>query len=106
NQLALPAPDRHHRVNRLQPGLQRLLDRGAIHDAWRDTLDWRELLALDRPLAIDRLAECVHDAAQQFLADGHRDDAARALDRIAFLDLLELAEEHGADAFLFEVQRD
>ena len=29
-----------------------------------------------------------------------------ALDEIAFFDLLELAEQHGADALFFEVQRD
>jgi hypothetical protein len=37
---------------------------------------------------------------------GHRDDAAGALDRIAFLDREVLAEQHGADAVLFEIQRD
>ena len=60
----------------------------------------------DRALAVDRLAERVDDAAEQLVADRHRDDAAGALDRVAFLDLRELAEEHGADAVLFEVQRD
>ena len=42
----------------------------------------------------------------QLLADRHRDDPVRALDRVAFLDFLVVAEEHRADAFLFEVQRD
>ena len=60
----------------------------------------------DRALAVDRLAERVDDAAEQLVADRHRDDAAGALDRVAFLDLLELAEQHRADALLFEVQRD
>ena len=60
----------------------------------------------DRALAVDRLAERVDDAADQLFADRHRDDAAGPLDRVAFLDVRELAEQHGADAFLFEVQRD
>ena len=60
----------------------------------------------DRALAVDRLAECVHDAPEQLLADRHRDDAAGPLHQVAFLDLLELAEQHGADALLFQVQRD
>ena len=60
----------------------------------------------DRALAVDRLAERVDDAAEQLVADRHRDDAAGALDLVAFLDLRELAEQHGADALLFEVQRD
>ena len=63
-------------------------------------------LRQDRALAVDRLAERVDDAAEHLFADRHRDDAAGALDRIAFLDLAVLAEQHGADAVLFEVQRD
>ena len=60
----------------------------------------------DRALAVDRLAERVDHAAEHLVADRHRDDAAGALDRVAFLDLRVVAEEHGADAVLFEVQRD
>ena len=106
DQLALAAADRHHRVDRLQARLQRLLHRLPIDDAGREPLDRRELLRGDRALAVDRLAERVDDAAEHLVADRHRDDAAGPLDHVAFLDLLELAEEHRADAFLFEVQRD
>ena len=72
----------------------------------RDALDRRELLGEDRALAVDRLAERVDDAAEHLFADRHRDDAAGALDRVAFLDRAVLAEQHRADAVLFEVQRD
>ena len=72
----------------------------------REALDRQELLRGDRSLAVDRLAERVDDAAEHLLADRHRDDAAGALDRIAFLDLGVLAEQHRADAVLFEVERD
>ncbi len=65
-----------------------------------------DLLRDDRALAVDRLAERVDHAAEQLVADRHRDDAAGALHEIAFFDLLELAEEHRADALFFEVQRD
>ena len=82
------------------------LHRLPIDDAGRDALDRRELLRRDRALAVDRLAERVDDAAEQLVADRHRDDAAGALDGVAFLDLRELAEQHRADALLFEVQRD
>ena len=77
-----------------------------IDDARREPLDRHELLRRDRALAVDRLAERVHDAADQLVADRHRDDAARALDDVAFLDVRRVAEEHRADALLFEVQRD
>ena len=62
--------------------------------------------ACDRTLAVDRLAERVDDAADHLVADRHRDDAARPLDGVAFLDVRRVAEQHGADALLFEVQRD
>ena len=106
DQLALAAADRHHAVDRLEAGLQRLLDRRPIDDARREALDRHELLRRDRALAVDRLAERVHDAADHFVADRHGNDAARALDRVAFLDVPRLAQQHGADALLFQVQRD
>ena len=81
DQLALTAADRHHRVDRLEAGLQRLFHRLAIDDAGREALDRRELLRRDRPLAVDRLAERVHHAPEQLLADRHGDDAAGPLDR-------------------------
>ena len=77
-----------------------------IDDAGREALDWRELLGRNRPLAVQRLTERVHHAAEHFVADRHRDDAAGAFDEIPFLDVLEFAEQHRADAFLLEVQRD
>src|SRR5262249_7522831 len=73
-------------------------------DAGRQTLDRRELLRHDRALAVNRLAQRVDDASEQRVADRDGDDAAGPLDRIAFFDLLELAEEPGADALLFQVQ--
>src|SRR5439155_9077244 len=106
DQLALPAADRHHRVDRLEPGLQRLFHALPIHDARRETLDRRELRRRNRTLAVDRLSERVDDTAEHLVTDGHRDDAARAFHEVPFLDLLVLAEQHRAHAFLFEVERD
>ena len=106
DQLALSATDGHHRVDRLEPGLERLANRLTIDDARRNALDGHEGLGRDRTLAVDRLAERVDHAAEQLLADRHRDDAAGPLDDVAFLDLGVLAEQHRADAVLFEVQRD
>src|SRR6185295_768433 len=91
DELALAAADRHHGVDGLEAGLQRLLDRLAIDDTGRQALDRRELLRENRALAVDRLAEGVDHAAEQLVADRHRDDAPRPLDDVAFLDVLELA---------------
>src|SRR5262249_23881661 len=60
----------------------------------------------DWPFTIDRLAQRVDDAAEELVANRNRNDPAGALDRVAFLDLFELAEQHCANALLFEIQRD
>src|SRR5690606_27575289 len=60
DQLTLAATDRDHRVDRLDPGLERLLDRLAKHDTGGDDVDEAPSLdRLDRALAVDRLAEGV-----------------------------------------------
>ncbi len=104
DQLALSAADRDHRVDRLDAGLHRLLDRLTSDDAGRDPLDRIELFRGDRPLAVERDAERVHDAADELLADGHRDDAARPLDGVALVDLRRLAHQDAADVVLLEVE--
>ena len=89
-----------------KPGLHRLRHRLAPDDAGRDLLDDVGFLRVDRALAVDRLAERVDDAADQLGADRHFENAARALDGVAFGDVLVLAEHHRADRIALEVQRE
>src|SRR6185437_11387001 len=58
-----------------------------------------------RPLAVDRIAKRVDDAAQQALADWNLDDGAGALDGLAFRDLAVRAENDDADVVVFEIER-
>src|SRR3546814_13138049 len=81
------------------------MDRLARDDARRLDLDATALIADDRPLAVDRIAEAIDAAAQQALADRHVDDRAGALDVVAFLDLGIRAEDHDADIVGLEVER-
>ena len=60
---------------------------------------------LDRPLAVDRLAQHVHHAAQQPLADRHLEQAARGLDLGALGHFGKIAQQHAADLGFLEVQR-
>ena len=100
-----PRPIGHHRVDRLQAGLHRLVHRLARDHARGDLLDHVRHLGVDRALAVDRLAERVDHAADQLGADRHFQDAARALDGVAFGDVLVLAQDHRADRVALEVQR-
>src|SRR5579862_1707332 len=105
DQLALSASDRHHRVNRLVTGLNRLADRLSVDDARRHALDGSRTLGIDRALAIDRLPERVHYAAEQLGAYGHFEDAASGLDRVTFGQMLVVTQHDRADRVLLEVQR-
>ena len=57
------------------------------------------------PLPSIGLTERVDDAAEQRLADGHLENAARGLHGVALGDVLVLAEHHRADGILLEVER-
>src|ERR1700741_3930764 len=67
--------------------------------------DARALVALDRPLAVDRIAERIDHAAEQALADRHVHDGAGALDGLALLDVALAAEDHDADVVGLEIER-
>src|SRR5436190_8977911 len=104
DQLALPAADRDHRVDRLQARLERLLHRLAVDDARRLELHPAGLGRLDRALAVERLAERVDDPPDQRLADRNAGHTPGPLDDLALLDVLPGTEERGADVVLLEVE--
>ena len=106
DQLALPAADRDHRVDRLEPRLERLDDGLALDHARRLELEGAVLGRLDRAQAVERIAERVDDAAEKALADRDAHHLAGAADRLALLDVLPLAEERDADVVLLQVERD
>ena len=106
DQLPLTTSDRDHRVDGLQPRLERLLHGLALDDAWRLELDRTALLRLDRTLAVERIPERVDDAPDESLADRHARQEARPLHRLALLDLLPVAEERGAHVVRLEIERE
>src|SRR5690606_38955689 len=65
DQFALTAADRHHRVDRLDAGLQRLVHGLTGDHTGGDLLDGRRQLGVDRALAIDGLTQSVDHAANQ-----------------------------------------
>ena len=106
DQLALTAADRDHRVDRLEAGLQWLGDGLALNHAGRLELERTHSGGLDRPLAVERVAERVDDAAEHPLADRDAHHLAGAAHRLALLDELPLAEERHPDVVLLEVEGD
>ena len=104
DQLTLTAADRHHRVKGLQAGMNRLGNGLTIDDARGDLFDNVKFLGFNRPLAVNRLAERVDNAADQLAADRNRKNAAGGLHRVAFGNTFVVAENNGADGIAFEVQ--
>src|SRR3984893_9219287 len=105
DQFALAAADRDQRIDRLQPGRHRFVDRFAWNDAGRLDVNPLAFRRLDRALAVDRIAERIDHAAEQALADRGIDDGAGALDGLGVLALAVCAEDHDADVVGFEVER-
>src|SRR5712664_4182544 len=105
DQLALATADRDQRIDRLQAGRHRLVDRLARNDAGRLDVDALAFRRLDRALAVDRIAERIDHAAEQTLADRSVDDGAGALDGLTFHDLAVGAEDHDADVVGLKVER-
>jgi hypothetical protein len=103
--LALAAADRDQRVDGLEAGRHRLMHRLARNDAGSLDVDARTLVAPDRALAVDRVAESVDNAAEQARTHRNVNDGAGPLDGVAFLDVAVGAEDDDADIVGLKVQR-
>ncbi len=103
DQFALASADRNHAIDCLDAGLHRLLHGLPFDDARSQAFDGVELIGEDRPFSIDRLAESVDHTANQRFANRNRHDAARALDFVAFPEVLVFAEQHRAHLVFFQV---
>src|SRR6185312_740183 len=105
DELALAAADRHQRIDRLEPGLHRLMHGFARNDTRRLDLDAGARDVLERPLAVDGIAERIDHPAEQPAAHRHVDDGAGALHRVALADAAVIAEDDDADVVALEVER-
>ncbi len=101
----MPAADREHGVDRLDAGLHGLVYALACNHVGRDAFDGPELGSVDRALAVDGLAERVHNAADQRISDGNLGDATRGSRLVALFDFGVVAQHYTADRIFFKVQR-
>src|SRR5690606_3907303 len=91
---ALPASARQHGVDRAHAGPDGRPDRLARHGIERVRAERRLIDGAERPLAVDRPAETVDDAAEQRRAHGHGERVAARDDRIARADAGGVAKRH------------
>ena len=107
DELALAATDGYHRVNGLDARLQRLFHR-LPEDYLRRLALQRHLIqvAIDVPLAVQRLAQRIDHAADNAFAHTDRSYSARPFHRVAFSDVLGRTHQHYADAVLLQVHHD
>ena len=104
DQLTLPPADRGHGIDGLDTGLHGLGHRLAADDARSLDLHAAGLGAGDRAFAVDGLAQRVHHAAQEGVADRHRLDPAGRLDGLLLFEAVHLAQDDGADGVLVQVE--
>src|SRR4051812_35011674 len=82
DELALAATYGNHGIDGLKASLNRLRHRLTCDHAGGDLLDDIGHLGVDRPLAVDGLAQRVHHAPEKLRTDRHGKDLAGAFDRI------------------------
>ena len=105
DQLALATAYRDHGVDRLVAGLYRLVYRLTPDHARSDLLDRVGGLGVDRAFAVDRIAQCIDYATQQFRTNRNLQDAPGALGVHAFGEALVFTQDHGTHGILLQVQR-
>jgi hypothetical protein len=105
DELALAAADGNHRVNRLDPRLERRVHGLARGDVRGNDFDGAVLLGRDGAAPVHWLAERVDDTPDEGLPDGHGDNPPGALDGVPFFDGVGSGEEDDPDFFGGEVKR-
>ena len=74
-----------------------------IDDAGSGHFDGAVAFGFDGTLAVDGLAQCVDNAADQALANGNGNDTAGTLDGVAFLNTLVSTQDNDGDGILVQV---
>ena len=103
DQLTLTAADRHHGVDGLKTGLNRLINRLTFNNARGDLFDHVVGLRIDRALAVNRLTQGVDHTANQLRADGNLKNTTRRTDGIAFRNMGVFTENNRADGVTLQV---
>ena len=93
DQLTLTATDRNHRVDCLQTGLQRLVNRLTLGHAGSLQLQCAATFSLNGAQVIDRVTEGVNNATEVRVANGHREDLTGAVYDLALFNTGEVTQD-------------
>jgi hypothetical protein len=104
DQLTLATANWHHGIDGLETSLHRLVDGTTRQDAGSLDRGTATFSSLDRPLAIDGVAESVDDTAEKAWSDRDIDDLTSTLDGITFLDETIVTEDGDTDVVGLQVQ--
>src|SRR5699024_5676016 len=105
NQLTLTAADRNECIDRLDSGLQRLINRFTVHNTWCWGFNRPCFRCFNRPLSIYWLTEWIDNTSQEFLTDGDFHNSSRTAYFIAFFNISKRTEDNNTDVGLFKVLR-
>ena len=94
DQLTLTATDRNHRVDCLQTGLQRLVNRLTLGHAGSLQLQCAAAFSLNGAQVIDRVTEGVNNATEVRVANGHREDLTGAVYDLALFNTGEVTQDN------------
>ena len=104
DQLSLASADRHHRVDSLDAGLERLMYGLAVGHARRLNLEAADRRCVQRTFAVERVSERVDHPSKQLVTDGNRQDLTGCPNFGALFQGRGLTQHHRTDRFLVKVQ--
>ena len=103
DQLTLPPANGDHGVDGLDAGLQRHIDGFTVNNAGSRRLNGVVGRRGDGALAVNGVAQRVHNTADQSVAHRHGNDSAGALDDVAFLNAPVVTQDHDGDGLLLQI---
>ena len=104
DQFPLTFADRHQCVDRLNPGMKRLRDGGALQNSRRFALDGAALPRADLPLTVNGMPQRIHHSAKQCFAHRYGSNLAHTPHTAAAFDMRVIAVNHAPDFAGLNVQ--
>ncbi|OQB35451.1 MAG: hypothetical protein BWY06_03143 [Candidatus Latescibacteria bacterium ADurb.Bin168] len=105
DEFPLSPADRRHRINRLEPGLERRFDRLTLNNTGSLAFDEIIPVGNDVAFAVERVSQRINGPPQKRFAHRNLQNTLRPLCRVAFLDFSGFTEKDAPDVVFFQVER-